>query len=65
MDSQSNKETTLAEEYADLIKEAQKQPGIIELSKAYGYYDMLVKQSSIYFKSIRPKFVVINSADSS
>jgi hypothetical protein len=65
MDSQPNKKKMLAEQYTDLIKQAQQQPGIIELSKAYGYYDLLVKQSSMYFKSIRPKFVVINSADSS
>jgi hypothetical protein len=54
----------LADQYADLIKEAQKQPGIVELSKAYGYYDLLMKQSSLYFKSIRPKFVIINSTNS-
>jgi hypothetical protein len=62
--SQPTKEKTLADQYADLIKEAQKQPGIVELSKAYGYYDLLMKQSSLYFKSIRPKFVIINSTNS-
>jgi hypothetical protein len=62
MTDQPSKEQPLAQEYADIIKEAQKQPGIIELSKAYGYYDLLMKQSSIYLKGIRPKFVVINSA---
>lgn len=55
---QEKKNQSLSDDYGELMKQAQKQPGIKELAVAYGHYDKLVRQSNAYLGIIRPKFIV-------
>src|SRR5207244_11037912 len=48
-------------EYDDMISSAQNQPGIPELMKAYGQYDLLVRQTAEYLNSIPPKLIIFTS----
>lgn len=41
-------------ELDELIKKAQKEPGIVELSKVYGNYEELLKKSSEYLAGVCP-----------
>jgi hypothetical protein len=50
-----------ASDYAEIIKKAQNQPGIIELMKAYGQYELLTRQSAEYLNSIPPKVIIFTS----
>ena len=38
-------------EYNKLLKEAQKQPGVVEVAKVYGQYDNLLKQTRKYLSN--------------
>jgi hypothetical protein len=48
-----------------LVRKAQKQPGIKELTEAYGYYDRIATQSAEYFARTRQKIIVSVSSSSS
>jgi hypothetical protein len=61
----TNRSSSSATEHQDLIKQAQKQPGIKELMEAYGYYDRIAKQSAEYFARTRQKVIVSVSNSSS
>jgi hypothetical protein len=41
-------DATLQKDIEDIIKQAQAQPGITELMKAYGRYDEVMEQSRAY-----------------
>ena len=41
-------DATLPEDIENIIKQAQAQPGIAELMKAYGRYDEVMEQSRAY-----------------
>jgi len=43
-----------AAEYKKLLKQAQKQPGLIEMTKVYGQYGVLLAQSQQYLASQTP-----------
>jgi hypothetical protein len=56
--------TQRVKECSELIRRAQQQPGVKELSQAYGYYDRLVRQSNAYLAITRPK-VILSTTNSS
>jgi hypothetical protein len=56
--------SSLAAEHQDLIRRAQKQPGIKELTEAYGYYDRIATQSAEYFARTGQKIIVSVSSSS-
>ena len=43
-----------AAEYDKLLKQAQKQPGLVEAVKVYGKYDALLEQSRRYLENATP-----------
>lgn len=54
-----------ASEYKKLLKEAKKQPGLVDLMKVYGQYDELLAQSQQYLSKLTPteSFSVATSTD--
>lgn len=65
MKNKTRSKKSLSEEYQEIIKRAQQEPGIKELSKAYGRYDQIAKRSHEYFATIRRKSVIFNTTSSS
>jgi hypothetical protein len=65
MKNKTRSEKSLSEEYQEIIKRAQQQPGIKELSEAYGRSELLAKRSREYFAKMKPKFVTFNTTSSS
>ena len=43
-----------AAEYDKLLRQAQKQPGLVEVVKVYGKYDALLEQSRRYLENATP-----------
>lgn len=52
-------------ELDELIKSAQKQPGIADLMFVYGQYDEMLEKSREYLEGIKPKVIISASSDSS
>ncbi len=50
--------TAITEEYNEIIKRAQEQPGIADLMQVYGHYEELLKQSYEYLANISPKIII-------
>ncbi len=44
-----------AEDLQELIERSQAQPGISDLSAAYGRYEEYVRKVEAYFRALRPK----------
>jgi len=57
-------EAEIEREYDDIIKRAIAHPGIAELMEVYGQYDLLLKQSSEYLSSNRPKTIITTTNSS-
>jgi hypothetical protein len=57
-------EAEIEREYDDIIKRAIAHPGIAELMEVYGQYDLLLKQSSEYLSSARPKTIITTTNSS-
>lgn len=43
-----------AAEYDKLLRQAQKQPGLVEVAKVYGKYNALLEQSRRYLENATP-----------
>ena len=65
MKNKTRSEKSLSEEYQEIIRRAQQEPGIKELSKAYGRYDQIARRSQEYFTNMRRKSVIFNTTSSS
>lgn len=52
-------------EYDELLKKAQSQPGVVDVMKAYGQYDELVKKTNAYFARQNRTKAIISSTGSS
>ncbi|KAF5415834.1 MAG: hypothetical protein C5S48_04660 [Candidatus Methanogaster sp.] len=52
-------------ELGELIKSAQKQPGIADLMFVYGQCDETMQKSWEYLERVRPKVVISDSSNSS
>jgi len=52
-------------ELGELIKSAQKQPGIADLMFVYGQYDEMLEKSREYLEGIKPKVIISASSESS
>lgn len=63
MVSHSSKKS-LKTEYLDIMKEAKKQPGLIEIMKVYGQYNQLVTQTQDYFGMLQTTEAYSNSTSS-
>lgn len=58
-------DSIMANEFNDIIKKAQEQPGIVELMQVYGNYESLVKQTNAYLGNTRPKIIISTTNSSS
>ncbi len=50
-----NNESTLADEYRLLMREALKRPGVKEAMKVYGQYEQMVAEAHMYLGLIQTK----------
>ncbi len=57
--------TEITEEYKEIVKRAQEQPGIAELMQVYGQYDLLVRQSHDYLSRTQSKTIIATTSSSS
>jgi len=57
-------ESDAAKEYEELVERVKMQPGLKELSEAYGYYESLLKQTMQYLVSTRPQTILSTSSSS-
>jgi hypothetical protein len=57
--------SSLAEDFNEIVKKAQEQPGITELMQVYGNYDSLVKQMNVYLGNTKPKIIISTTNSSS
>jgi hypothetical protein len=48
-------------EFTELLQRAEREPGIKELTKAYGRYQELLKQSEQYLFGSKTKAIISNS----
>ncbi len=58
-------EPKIESELDELIKSAQKQPGVADLMFVYGQYDEMMQKSREYLEGVRPKVVISDSSNSS
>ncbi len=58
-------EPKIGSELDELIKSAQKQPGVADLMFVYGQYDEMMQKSREYLEGVRPKVVISDSSNSS
>lgn len=58
-------ETKMELELDELIKSAQKQPGVADLMFVYGQYDEMMQKSREYLEGVRPKVIISDSSNSS
>ena len=58
-------ESKIESELDELIKSAQKQPGVADLMFVYGQYDEMMQKSREYLEGVRPKVVISDSSNSS
>lgn len=58
-------ESKMELELGELIKSAQKQPGIADLMFVYGQCDETMQKSWEYLERVRPKVVISDSSNSS
>lgn len=49
-------------ELDELIKKAQKEPGIVDLLAVYGQYGEVIKKSNEYLAGTRPKTIISTTA---
>lgn len=52
-------------ELDELIKKAQKEPGIVDLLAVYGQYGEVLEKSREYLAGMEPKTIVSTTAESS
>ncbi len=64
-DGEKMNDKMIFQEYDEIIKRAQGQPGIAELMQVYDQYDLLLRQSHEYLSSTRPKTVIATTNSSS
>lgn len=57
--------TKVTLELDELIKSAQKQPGVADLILVYGKYDEMMQKSREYLEGVRPKVIISASSNSS
>jgi hypothetical protein len=57
--------SSLAKEYADLIRKAQQRPGLNELLQLYGQYEAAIRRSREYLSIIKPKIIISTTNSSS
>jgi len=58
-------EPKIESELDELIKRAQKQPGVADLMFVYGQYDEMMQKSREYLEGVRPKVIISASSNSS
>ncbi|MEA3324513.1 MAG: hypothetical protein U9Q37_05160 [Euryarchaeota archaeon] len=58
-------ESKMELELDELIKSAQKQPGVADLMFVYGQYDEMMRKSREYLEGARPKVIISDSSNSS
>jgi len=58
-------EPKIESELDELIKSAQKQPGVADLMFVYGQHDEMMQKSREYLEGVRPKAIISASSNSS
>jgi hypothetical protein len=58
-------EPKIESELDELIKSAQKQPGVADLMFVYGQHDEMMQKSREYLEGVRPKVIISASSNSS
>ena len=58
------KGSSTSKDYEELIRRAKEQPGVAELIKVYGDYDLLLKQTNEYLSGGQPTVVISTSSTS-
>jgi len=64
MDIKKCNSKEIVSDYEELIKKAQKQPGINELITVYGNYQSVIKKSNEYLMGVMPRSVITTNNQS-
>ncbi len=57
-------EVKIESEIDEIIKNAQKQPGIADLMFVYGEYAEMMEKSRDYLEEVKPKVIISSASDS-